>query len=285
MTDDLEALKAWVGKTEIFEERVSAGRVQGLAALLDKPDIPRDGDLMRPMDHWCFFKPRVRQSEIGPDGHPKRGDFMPPVPLPRRVFGGFRAVYHQPLRLGEMARKEAKIIAVAIKQGRDGPLVICTVSNRFSGENGLAIEEEHDFIYRGDPPAKTTKTPETKPSAAPPPAFDYSQVITPDPVMLFRYSACTFNGHRIHYDYKYVTEVEGYPGLIVHGPLIATFLMELAMGNNPDKTPTGYTFQARAPLFGHETFTVAGKTIGDGCETWSLRPDGQVSATGVVKFQ
>ena len=156
MTDNLERLKDWIGKTEFMEERASTGRAQGLAALLDKPDTPHEGEPMGLMDHWCFFKPRVRQSEAGPDNHSKRGGFMPPVPLPRRMFGGFRTTYHKPLILGEMMSKEAMIKAVQIKSGQTGTLVICTVSNRFSGESGLAIEEEHDFVYR-DKPSKDAK--------------------------------------------------------------------------------------------------------------------------------
>ena len=285
MTDNLERLKDWIGKTEFIEERASTGRAQGLAALLDKPDTPREGEPMGLMDHWCFFKPRVRQSDIGPDGHPKRGGFMPPVPLPRRMFGGFRTTYHKPLILGEMMRKEATIKAVQIKSGQTGTLVICTVSNRFSGESGLAIEEEHDFVYRDNSPkdAKEGSSNSGKTTVAPE-DFEFSREITPDPVMLFRYSACTFNGHRIHYDYKYVTEVEGYPGLIVHGPLIATFLMELSLANNPDRKVRSYTFQARSPLFENNSFTVAGKPSGGGSALWPITPDGRISATGAVGF-
>lgn len=285
MTDNLERLKDWIGKTEFMEERASTGRAQGLAALLDKPDTPHEGEPMGLMDHWCFFKPRVRQSEVGPDGHPKRGGFMPPVPLPRRMFGGFRTTYHKPLILGEMMRKEAMIKAVQIKSGQTGTLVICTVSNRFSGASGLAIEEEHDFVYRDNPPkdAKDSSGNSGKTAVAPE-DFEFSRVITPDPVMLFRYSACTFNSHRIHYDYKYVTEIEGYPSLIVHGPLIATFLMELSLANNPDRKVRSYTFQARSPLFENNPFTVAGKPSGDGSALWSITPDGRISGTGAVGF-
>lgn len=285
MTETLEHLKTWIGTKEIIEERAGVGRIQGLAALLDKEEVPKECGPVGPMGHWCYFKPRVRQSEIGADGHPERGGFMPPVPLPRRMFGGFRTTYHQPLILGEMMRKEATIKNVVIKEGRTGTLVICTVANRYSGEKGFSIEEEHDYVYRDNPPAdsKDAGGNSGKTSAA---ADDYawSKEITPDPVMLFRYSACTFNGHRIHYDHKYVTEVEGYPGLIVQGPLIATFLMELALEKHPDRTPETFTFQARSPLFCDQPFIVAGKPSGDGCELWSITPQGTLSATGRVTF-
>lgn len=285
MTEDLQQLKSWIGKKEVIEERAAVGRVQGLAALLDNAESPKECGPVGPMGHWCYFKPRVRQSEIGPDGHPKRGGFMPPVPLPRRMFGGFRTTYHQPLVLGEMMRKEAVIENVDIKDGRTGKLVICTVKNRFSGENGLSIEEEQDYIYRNNPPAASDNTGgNSGETGHAPDDFVWSQEITPDPVMLFRYSACTFNGHRIHYDHKYVTEVEGYPGLIVQGPLIATFLMELAIANNPDAQPKTYSFQARSPLFCNEPFKVVGKPTADGCDVWSITPRGTLSATGHVTF-
>jgi 3-methylfumaryl-CoA hydratase len=285
MIGDLEALKEWIGKTEIVAERASTGRMHGLAALLDKPDIPKEGDPVGPMGHWCYFKPRVRQSEIGPDGHPARGGFMPPVPLPRRMFGGFRTTYRKPLILGEMMRQEARIADVQIKQGRTGMLVICTVHYEFSGESGLAIEEDHDYVYRGNPPAeaKDDAGGSGKTDAAPT-NHAWAKEIVPDPVMLFRYSAVTFNGHRIHYDRKYVTEVEGYPALIVHGPLIATLLAELALDNNPGREFRRFDFQARAPLFDNAPFTVAGKPAEDGCSLWSTTPAGTYSTRAAVTF-
>ena len=285
MTEDLEALKEWIGKSETAEERASPSRMQGLAALLSKPDVPKEGDPFAPMGHWCYFMPRVPHSEIGPDGHPARGGFMPPVPLPRRMFGGFRTVYHKPLILGEMMRREARIADIQIKQGSTGTLVICTVRHEFSGESGLAIEEDHDYIYRGNPPAEAKdNTGSSGKTGAAPTDHIWSKEIVPDPVMLFRYSAVTFNGHRIHYDRQYVTEVEGYPALVVHGPLIATLLAELAMENNSGRAFRRFDFQARAPLFDNAPFTVAGKPTEDGCALWSTTPAGTYSARAAAVF-
>ena len=285
MTDELEALKDWIGKSDTAEERAGAFRMQGLAALLDKKAVPQEGDPVNPMGHWCYFTPRVPATEIGKDGHPARGGFMPPVPLPRRMFGGFRATHYRPLIIGEMVQREARITDVQIKQGSTGTLVICTVRNSFRGENGIAIEEDHDYIYRDNPSTNANdssggsgKTP------AAPNDHAWSKKITPDPVMLFRYSAVTFNGHRIHYDRKYVTEVEGYPALIVHGPLIATLLLELALENNPGRTVHKFDFQARAPLFDDAPFTVAGKPTEDGCSLWSTTPAGTYSARATTVF-
>ena len=284
MSGDLEFLKDWIGKTETAEERASVFRMHGLAALLDKPDIPDEGDPVGPMGHWCYFTPRVPASELGPDGHPARGGFMPPVPLPRRMFGGFRATHHQSLIIGEVMHREARITDVQIKEGGTGTLVICTVRNSISGENGLAIEEDHDYIYRGNPPSSANANTGGSKAASAPSKFSWSKIVTPDPVMLFRYSAITFNGHRIHYDRDYVTKVEGYPALIVHGPLIATLLLELALDNNPDRVVQKFDFQARAPLFDNAPFIVAGEPTADGCSLWSTTPAGTYSARATVVF-
>lgn len=285
MSDELEKLKDWIGKSESAQERASTGRIHGLFALLDKPEIPQEGDEIGPMGHWCYFMPRVPASEIGADGHPARGGFMPPVPLPRRMFGGFRATYHKPLILGEMMRRDAEIADIQIKEGRTGTLLFCTVNHKFFGESGLAIEEDHDYVYRGNPPAgNQDKSGGSGQTAAAPEDHAWSREIVPDPVMLFRYSAVTFNGHRIHYDRKYVTEVEGYPALVVHGPLIATLLAELALDNNPGRSFRKFDFQARAPLFDNAPFTVAGKPTDDGCSLWSTTPSGSFSARATAVF-
>jgi 3-methylfumaryl-CoA hydratase len=283
MTQELERLRDWIGRSELVEERAVARPIRALMALLDKPAEPKEGDPIGPLGHWCFFQPHAPASEIGPDGHPRRGGFMPPVPLPRRMFGGARTTYIKPLLIGERMRREGRITDVNIKGGRTGTLVICTVKYSFHGESGLAMEEEHDIIYRDNPPANASDGNVGKTNPAP---NDHAwiQTITPDPVMLFRYSSATFNGHRIHYDRKYVTEVEGYPGLIVHGPLTATFLLELALAHNPGKALTAFSFQARAPLFDTAPFRVAGKPAASGAELWSITPQGTVGTVATAKF-
>jgi len=285
MTQDLEKLRDWIGRKEEVEDYASQMQIHGLAALFDKKEVPKEGDPIGPMGHWCFFMPRVPQSQIGPDGHPKRGDFMPPVPLPRRMFGGCRTTYHQPLRIGERIRRVAEITDVVIKPGRTGTLVICTVNNKMYGPNGLAITEDHDIIYRDNPPAdapagNSGKTPKA------PDDHVWIRDVRPDPVMLFRYSAVTFNGHRIHYDRKYVTEVEGYPGLIVHGPLTAQHILELGLDQMPGRELVSYAFQARAPLFDVAPFKVAGKPTGDGktLALWSITPEGNVGTMSTAVF-
>lgn len=287
MSTDLEHLKEWIGRTETVEDRATVRPVHLYEALRDRPGVPKEGDPIGPMGHWFFFKPIVPQSKIGPDGHPQRGDFMPPVPLPRRMFGGARTTFHKDLLIGEKMKKVQTITNVVIKEGRTGTLVICTVKNDFHGERGLAIEEEHDIVYRGNPPAdsKDSRGNSGKTNPAP---DDHKWVkeITPDPVMLYRYSAATANGHRIHYDRKYVTEVEGYPGLIVHGPLTAGLLLDVALDNNPGRQLSGFRFQARAPLFDIAPFKVAGKPDEDGksISLWSVTPEGNIGTLATATF-
>lgn len=285
MSENLEHLKDWISRSETVEDLATARPVHLYAALRDRSDIPKEGDAIGPMGHWFFFKPVVPASKIGPDGHPQRGDFMPPVPLPRRMFGGARTTYHKDLRIGETMKKVQTITNVVIKEGRTGTLVICTVKNDFHGEDGLALVEEHDIVYRGNPPANASGGNSGKTNAAP---ADHTWIkeITPDPVMLYRYSAATLNGHRIHYDRKYVTEVEGYPGLIVHGPLTAGLLLDVALDNNPGRTLTGFSFQARAPLFDIAPFQVAGKPEADGktISLWSITPEGNLGTLATAVF-
>jgi 3-methylfumaryl-CoA hydratase len=287
MAEDLEKLKDWIGNSETIEDRASQHPVHGYAALMDEEQIPEEGDPIGPMGHWFYFKPRVPASQIGPDGHPRRGDFMPPVPLPRRMFGGARTTYHKPLLIGEKMKRVATITDVTIKDGRTGTLVFCTVTAEISGENGLAVTEEQDIVYRDNPPAdaKDSRGNSGRTNTAPD-DHAWIQEITPDPVMLFRYSAVTFNGHRIHYDRTYVTEVEGYPGLIVQGPLTAGFLLNLGIANNPGKQLTGFSFQARAPLFDTAPFKVAGKPGDDGksAQLWSITPEGNVGTLATATF-
>ena len=254
-------LVSWIGRTEIRSDQVTIAPVAGLAATLDRDDpAPRDADPLPPLWHWLYFLPRYRESEVGPDGHAKRGNFLPPVPLPRRMWAGGRLTFLAPLRIGESVVRTSRIASVTPKTGRSGPLVFVVVRHEVSGPGGLAVVEEHDIVYRDK--AKRGETP-----AAPPPAparAAWRRTIRPDPVLLFRYSALTFNGHRIHYDRRYVMETEGYPGLVVHGPLIATLLADLLRRERPQATFAAFTFRAVAPLFDVAPFEVCGLPADDG---------------------
>ena len=224
MTLDIAELKAWTGRQEVREDVVTPVPVAALAATLDRDDpAPAPGTPLPPLWHWLYFLPLHRQSELGPDGHAKRGGFLPPVPLPRRMWAGGRFDFRRPLRVGDAIRRTSTIADVGLKEGRTGPLVFVLVRHEVATGEGVALVEEHDIVYR-DLPEPGEAAPAPRPARA---DAAWRRDIHPDDVLLFRYSALTFNGHRIHYDRRYVTEVEGYPGLIVHGPLLATLLVDL----------------------------------------------------------
>src|SRR4051794_37405441 len=206
-------LREWIGKSETVFDIAPATPYAALAATLDRaPERPPPGTKLPALWHWLYFLPLHRQSEIGPDGHAKRGGFLPPVPLPRRMWAGGRLKFDAPLPIGVNATRTSRILSVAAKQGRSGNLAFVTVQHQIAHGATVAVTEEHDIVYR-DMPAKGAEA--AAPKMAPVDAT-WSRIVTPDPVLLFRYSALTFNGHRIHYDRSYVTSVEGYPGLIVH---------------------------------------------------------------------
>ena len=250
--DALANLAGWVGRTEARTDTVSAAAVAALFALLDRDDPwPRRGDPMPPLAHWLHFLPTTRQSELGPDGHARRGDFLPPVPLPRRMWAGSRLEFLRPLAVGDTISRLSRIAGVQVKRGRSGPLAFVTVRHEVSDAGGLAITDEHDIVYRG--------LTGTAPAPVPAPAGEaWSRTVQPDPVLLFRYSAVTFNGHRIHYDRPYCTGVEGYAGLVVHAPLTATLLLDLLRRQRPGVDLAAFSFRALRPLFDGAPFTACG---------------------------
>jgi len=248
-------LETWIGKTETRADLVSPTPVAALSATLDRDDRPpQPGDPLPPAWHWLFFLPIHRQSELGTDGHPERGGFLPPVPLPRRMWAGSRMEFHWPLRVGEPITRTSRIASVKHKEGRTGPLVFVVVRHEIANPAGLAITEEHDIVYRDH--ARPGESAPAPPAA--PPEAAWERTIRPDDVLLFRYSALTFNGHRIHYDRRYATEVEGYPGLVVHGPLLVTLLLDALRRNMAEARVARFEFRAVSPLFDTAPFAVCG---------------------------
>ena len=272
----LDHLRDWVGRHEQRDDTVTAAPLAGLIATLDRVDdpVPATGTALPPLAHWLYFLPQAPQREIGADGHAQRGGFLPPVPLPRRMWAGGRLSFAHPLRVGEAVTRRSTIASVDAKQGRSGALVFVTVAHEISSAQGVAIREEHDIVYRDHPAAGAVS-----PAAALAPTdAQFSRAIVPDPVLLFRYSALTFNGHRIHYDRPYVTEVEGYPGLIVHGPLIATLLVDLLRRERPGIELKQFDFKAASPLFDTDPFTLCGKREPDGSfALWARNHLGQLA--------
>jgi 3-methylfumaryl-CoA hydratase len=264
------SLTDWIGKTEVRSDIVTAGQVVALSATLDREDpAPQPGDPLPPLWHWLFFLDRHRASELGPDGHARRGGLLPPIPLPRRMWAGSRFEFRHPLRVGDQITRETRVIDIKEKQGRSGPLVFVVVRHEISNAEGLAVAEEHDIVYRDHGSAAPLQT-------APADAT-WERTIQPDDVLLFRYSALTFNGHRIHYDRRYATEVEGYPGLVVHGPLIATLLMDLLRRNQPSANVARFSFRAVSPLFDTSPFVVCGKPQGDTIALWAKDAGGNLA--------
>lgn len=279
---DLSHLRDWIGRSETRSDLLTAAPLAALSATLDRDDpAPEAGTALPPLWHWIFFTPQTRAGELGEDGHAKRGGFLPPVPLPRRMWAGGRLEFLQPLRVGENVTRVSTIKDVTVKQGRTGSLVFVCVHHAFSNAQGLALSEEHDIVYR-DAPAPGAPAPEPTPA---PRNEQFSREIVPDPVLLFRYSALTFNGHRIHYDRSYVTGVEGYPGLIVHGPLIATLLMDLLRRNLPDAKVKRFSFKAVRPTFDIHPFTVCGKAEGKTVTLWGRDHEGWLTMQATAEIE
>jgi 3-methylfumaryl-CoA hydratase len=257
---DFDSLRAWIGRSETRADRVTAMPIAALAATLDRDDpLPAAGSEVPPLWHWLYFTPLTRASELGHDGHARLGGFLPPVPLPRRMWAGGRLEFVHSLRVGDEMRRDSRIEKVSGKSGRSGALVFVTVRHAIANALGVALTEEHDIVYREAPRADA---PEQPPQVAPHDEA-FAREIVPDPVLLFRYSALTFNGHRIHYDRSYVTEVEGYPGLVVHGPLIATLLLDLLRRERPEARVRRFEFRALRPVFDIHRFSVCGRPDGE----------------------
>ncbi len=263
MKPDTSPLQDWIGRTETVTDTITATPCAALAATLDHaPDRPPTGAPLPALWHWLYFLPLHRQSEIGADGHARRGGFLPPVPLPRRMWAGSQFTFHAPVRVGDTVRRVSTIAGVTEKSGRTGALVFVKVQHELfcNGSGAPALTEFHDIVYRD---AARSAEAAPAPQTAPPNPV-WQRTITPDDVLLFRYSALTFNGHRIHYDRRYVTEVEGYPGLVVHGPLIATLLMDLLRRQRPDAVVRSFEFRAVRPTFDLHPFQVCGTPAPDG---------------------
>jgi 3-methylfumaryl-CoA hydratase len=264
-------------QTESAADIVAPTSVAALAATLDYDAAPNEGDALPPLWHWIFFRPIARQSLIAADGHPQKGSFLPDLGLPRRMWAGGRLRFPAPVIVGERITRESTILDVSEKQGRTGKLGFVTVGHRICCGDVTAIEEEHDIVYR-EPAVPGASAPAPTPA---PRDAQWQRDIVPDETLLLRYSALTFNAHRIHYDKPYVTQVEGYPGLVVHGPLIATLLMDLLRRQLPDATVIDFSFKAQRPCFAGNTLHLCGQPSADGktVELWSKDHEGWLGVT------
>jgi len=278
---DLDHLRQWIGRSTEATDIVTAQLVKGLRATLFQ-DIgdPRHGDAAPFTVHWCLGQPVYPMSELGPDGHPTRGGFLPPVPLPRRMWAGGQLEFLDSLRVWDEPKRTSRITDVTVKSGSTGQLCFVSVEHLVQTARGPAIRERQDIVYRdiGGTPAASGKP------APPPPTAQHHETHISDPVLLFRYSALTFNGHRIHYDRDYVTKVEGYPGLIFHGPLQAAFIVELAAKLHGGVPPRKFVYRGVQPLFEGSAFSVNANTIPDGMELWTANAEGQPTMKGTATW-
>ncbi len=274
MEIDLPLLQTWIGRGQDASDVIDARRAAALAATLDLDAAPGEGEPLPPLWHWLGFLPCDRASDLGEDGHARRGGFLPPVPLPRRMWAGSRFEFARPLRVGVPVGRRSTVESVDLKQGRSGALVFVTVRHAFTDADGPLLDEWHDIVYR-EPPTPDAPTP---PVQSAPTDAAWERTLVPDPVLLFRYSALTFNGHRIHYDRSYATGVEGYPGLVFHGPLQATLLLELLRAERPSAAVATFAFRALRPVFDTAPLTVCGAPAEDGTvRLWIRDPDGALA--------
>ena len=267
---DLAHLRGWVGREQVMTQVIDPFPAQALAGLLDRPTAPSDGDALPLPWHWLYFLDTPARAATGSDGHPLRGGFLPPVPLPRRMWAAGRLQVHAPLLIGRMAQKVSTVRSLDLKEGKTGPLVFVTVDHVVRQDGHTCITEEQSIVYR-DAPTALAPLPlgESEPAV---PAWVYALV--PDTELLFRFSALTYNAHRIHYDRDYATQVEFYPALVVHGPLLATLLLDLMQREQPGAAINGFLFRAMRPVFDGQALRVCGTPTATGAELWTSDAEG-----------
>jgi len=279
-TQDPDILQQWIGREEVLEDTLHPGPANLMEMTLDRAPVLGIGDALPPLWHWIYFLRSAPLSALGRDGHPAKGGFLPPVALPRRMWAGGRFGFNGDVHIGEHVRKKSVIKDVALKKGRSGALCFVTVRHEVGNQTGTAFWEEHDIVYREDP------TPGTPPRVTDPVGDDWqhNETITPSEVMLFRYSALTFNGHRIHYDRDYARDVEGHGGLVVHGPLIATLLMHLSKRVMGGARPASFDFRAASPLFDTAPFTLHARQDGRKVTLAAATPEGRLAMQATARF-
>lgn len=275
-------LQDWVGKTEETEDRIYTTPIRALALTLNYKDFEaKEGNPLPEIWYWLYFLPMAAMSEVGPDGHPKRGGFLPPITLERRMWASSKIKFHQDLVIGEEIHKTSEILKISEKEGKAGKLVFVTVKHLIQSARGVAAEEEQDIVYLRMPKSFV----EAKPNPVPE-DLDWKEEYPIDPVLLFRFSALTFNGHKIHYDWRYATEVEKYPGLIVHGPLQALLLLESAKHHNPGRKPASFHFRGVRPIFEFDKVHICGKSNSDGGnDIYTANADSNIGMQATISWR
>ena len=267
---DIDHLRKWIGRSETVEDVASEVPLAGLAALLDRAAPWKD--FMPPLAHWLYFLGHARQSDIDVDGHPHRGGFLPPIDLPRRMWAGGRLTFEADIPVGASITRRSTIADVTAKTGSTGNMVFVTVHHEIVADGVIAVREEQDIVFREAPKTGTmaARNVSTAPEAA-----ERTRRVNPDPTQLFRFSALTFNAHRIHYDRDYCRDVEGYPGLVVQGPFTAMLLMDHLRMTLPDARVRSFKFRAQSPLFDTAPFESCLNTHEGGADLWAQGPAGK----------
>jgi 3-methylfumaryl-CoA hydratase len=280
MALEMDRLRQWVGKSQSREEVIDTFPARALAGLLDRDAIPGEGDALPLAWQWLYFLDAPARAETGVDGHPARGGFLPPVPLPRRMWASGKLQSFAPLVIGRAATKLSTVRSVELKQGKAGPLVFVTVAHEFAQDGRACLAEEQHLVYREAPTASAPLPPgEPAPAQA-----EWSRGWQADAALLFRYSALTYNGHRIHYDRDYATRTEFYPALVVHGPLLATLLLDLLHREQPRVQPHGFEFRALRPAFDIDSLALCGNAESAGASLWTADAAGNAGMRAKAFF-
>jgi 3-methylfumaryl-CoA hydratase len=255
----------WIGRQEVVADTLEAPRASALRAALGVAEPLHLGETLPTLYHWLYFWNVLPPTALGPDGHPAKGGFLPPIPLPRRMWAGGRIKFLNPLIIGERVTRTSTILKIETKIGKSGTLVFVTIEHQLSGEASLSLVEEQDIVYREPAPAAASSPPTNSSTL---PSSEWHRSINPDPILLFRYSALTMNGHRIHYDRPYATNTENYPALVVHGPLQATLMADL-FERNAQKTVTGFEFRGQSPAYDTAPLSICGTATVGGANLWT----------------
>lgn len=272
--------REWIGRSEEQFDVANEKPIQAMALTLDHAAGFNTGTPIPPLWHWLYFLPKAMTSELAEDGHPHKGGFMPPIPKPRRMWAGSQVEFRAPMRIGSQLRRISTVIDVNLKNGRSGSMYFVKVRHEVFADEQLAVVEEQDIVYRDPSPATIRQDSTHQPL---PEKATFSREIHPSAALLFRYSALTFNSHRIHYDRNYAVDVEGYAGLIVHGPLLANLMLDLIQREFPTARVQSFSFKAQKPLLDTSSFLVCGK-LRDECNVflWITNSDGTQTTIGTA---
>jgi 3-methylfumaryl-CoA hydratase len=277
--EEIETLRSWIGREETLHDIATLDLARKLHATLSlSGPVATKGEALPLLAHFCLAQPAVATDALGRDGHPPKGGFLPPVPLPRRMWAGGRLAFERPLRVGDDVTKTSRIANVQYKEGRSGALCFVTVEHRLEASRALLLKEEQDIVYRA---AATAPSPAPKGKRAP--AGEHQRSIEATSTLLFRYSALTFNGHRIHYDRRYAVEEEFYPGLVFHGPLQATLLANF-VAEIAGRAPRTFEFRSLSPLYDMEPVLLNATARDNTIELWTAHPEGPVAMSGKAIF-